>query len=99
MSIQPAENLYHIPFSLAFSILMLIVLHGTSLIKIVIILSLNYVIAKLCRGSKLGPVLTWIFNAAILFLNETQDGYRFAHVHPSLQYLASLPHSVSLIEF
>ena len=84
---QVTDNLHHIPFSLAFSVCMLVALHGTSVLKIFIILSLNYLIAKTCRGSKVGPAVTWVFNAAVLFLNETQEGYRFASIHPSLQYL------------
>ena len=81
------DNLYRIPFSLAFSSFMLVALHGTSVLKILLILSLNFLIAKVSGKSKTGPILTWIFNIAILFLNETQDGYRYADLHPSLGYL------------
>ena len=87
MSRQPTDNLHSIPFSLGFSLLMLIVLHGTSILKILAILSLNYAIVKIGRGSRLTPIITWIFNAAVLFLNETQEGYRFSAIHPSLGYL------------
>ena len=96
-----ANNLYHIPFSIAFSAFMLTVLHGTSVLKILVILSINYLIATVFGGSKTGPVLTWIFNIAVLFLNETQDGYRYANLHPSLEYLVcplrSVPKKLDLL--
>ncbi|KAJ3550711.1 hypothetical protein NM688_g5016 [Phlebia brevispora] len=89
-AVRFTDNLHHIPFSLAFSMLMLIILHGTSVLKIFAILSINYLIAKLGRGSKVAPVLTWVFNGAVLFLNETQDGYRFSSLHHSLERLDKL---------
>ncbi|KAF8650593.1 hypothetical protein AX16_005178 [Volvariella volvacea WC 439] len=78
-----------IPFNLAFSILMLLGLHGTSIIKILLILTTNYVIGKACRGHMLGPILTWIFNAAVLFANDIFDGYRFGALMPALESLDS----------
>ncbi len=74
-----------VPFLLIFSTIMLSALHGTSILKIAVILSLNYAIAKACGGSKLGPLLGWVFNGAVLFANEWSEGYRFASIHPSLQ--------------
>jgi hypothetical protein len=62
-------------------------LHGASVLKIFVILCLNYSIAKICKGSKLGPVLIWIFNGAVLFANERNSGYRFGKFHPSLELL------------
>ncbi|KAI0766788.1 MBOAT-domain-containing protein [Irpex lacteus] len=74
-----------VPFLLIFSTIMLSALHGTSILKIAVILSLNYAIAKACGGSKLGPLLGWVFNGAVLFANEWSEGYRFASIHSSLQ--------------
>jgi hypothetical protein len=68
---------------------MLLGLHGASILKIFAILALNYSVAKVCKGSKLGPVLTWIFNGAILFANEINSGYQFGNFHPSLELLVS----------
>ena len=84
------DNLYLIPFLVTFSFLFLMGLHGTSIVKVLIILSINYLIATLSGASKAGPVLTWVFNMAILFANETYSGYKFASVHPSLALLVSL---------
>ncbi len=83
------DNLHLIPFLLTFSVVMVVVLHGTSILKIFAILSINYLIAKFFRGSRLSPLLTWIFNTAVLFANELYAGYRFAALHSSLKYLVS----------
>lgn len=84
-------KLHRIPFLVCFSVLVVIVLHGFSTLKIALILTLNYYIAKISSSksytSKLGPALTWVFNLAVLYLNETYDGYRFVHIHPSLKYM------------
>lgn len=80
----PSDKLYLIPFFLAFSALYLTGLHGTSIFKILFILTANYWIAKTSKGSRVGPLLTWIFNVLILFGNETYGGYRYASLHPSL---------------
>ncbi|OCH89613.1 MBOAT-domain-containing protein [Obba rivulosa] len=77
-------------FLLLFSFCLMLGLHGASVIKIFVILSVNYAIAKSCQGSRLGPLLTWVFNAAVLFANETYDGYVFASIHPSLAALDSI---------
>ncbi|KAJ7594897.1 MBOAT, membrane-bound O-acyltransferase family-domain-containing protein [Mycena floridula] len=76
-----------ISFNLIFSFLFLCGLHGTSVIKIYIILALNYLIAKSSSGSKLGPAWTWGFNIAILFLNTRYDGYYFGDLLPALEFL------------
>jgi hypothetical protein len=66
---------------------MLLGLHGTSIVKIFIILTANFAIAKLGRGRKWALFVTWIFNGGILFANEWNSGYTFAALHPSLQML------------
>ncbi|KAG2114825.1 MBOAT, membrane-bound O-acyltransferase family-domain-containing protein [Suillus clintonianus] len=83
----PSDKLYLIPFFLAFSALYLIGLHGTSIFKIIFILTTNYWIAKTSRGSRMGPLLTWIFNVLVLFANDIYGGYRYANFHPSLEVL------------
>lgn len=70
-----------------FAAIYLVGLHGTSIFKIISILSANYWIAKASRGSRTGPLLTWIFNGLILFANETYGGYQYASFHPSLEVL------------
>jgi hypothetical protein len=79
---------------------MLIALHGTSVLKIFPILTANYLISKSFRGSKLGPLFSWIFNGVVLVMNDRYGGYRFGRIIPSLAYLvclsfalASFPHT------
>lgn len=75
-----------------FSLLFLLGLHGSSIIKVIAILSVNFLVAKLCKSSKIGPVLTWTFNIGILFLNDRYSGYRFGELHQSLEYLVCESH-------
>ncbi|KAI0091274.1 MBOAT, membrane-bound O-acyltransferase family-domain-containing protein [Irpex rosettiformis] len=82
---QRTDRLHLVPFLLTFSLVMLTALHGTSILKMAVILSLNYAIAKSCRGSKLAPLLAWVFNGGVLFANEWGEGYRFGNIHPGLQ--------------
>ena len=83
-----SQNRLHLaPFLAIFSFLMLLVLHGASAFKVALILSVNYLIARLCRGSKAGPILTWVFNGLVLFANEKNSGYLFASLHPELEFL------------
>lgn len=83
LSSATSNNLHHIPFLVYFSVIMLIGLHGTSIIKIFVILGINYAIAKDGRERKWTPLVTWAFNGAVLFMNEWNSGYRFASIHPS----------------
>lgn len=78
------SNLYLVPFLVMFSTVMLFALHGSSALKVFAIMSANYVLAKACGASKAGPVLTWVFNALVLFGNERYSGYRYGDFHPWL---------------
>ncbi|KIM44491.1 hypothetical protein M413DRAFT_17568 [Hebeloma cylindrosporum] len=82
------SNLYLIPANVVLSIITVVALHGSSSLKIFAIISLNFVIAKKCRASFLGPLLTWLFNGLVLFSNELYHGYRF-NVLPGLSALDS----------
>jgi protein-cysteine N-palmitoyltransferase HHAT len=68
---------------------MVAALHGTSAIKILLILYGNYTISKVCQGKKAAPILTWIFNGAVLYLNEVYAGYKFGSLHESFGFLVS----------
>ncbi|ESK97357.1 glycerol transporter [Moniliophthora roreri MCA 2997] len=81
------DNLHLLPFNLFCSLLFLSGLHGTSIIKILGILTINFTIAKVCKASRLGPILTWVFNGMVLFMNDRYNGYRFGDVLPSLEIL------------
>ena len=84
-----ADKTFIIPFINLFAMLYLLGLHGTSTLKIFVILTANYCIGKSFAGSRAGPLLTWVFNSLILFANEWSDGYLFANLHPSLAPLVS----------
>ncbi|KAI0077283.1 MBOAT-domain-containing protein [Panus rudis PR-1116 ss-1] len=86
-SIREEDNLYLVPFIIAFSVLMLIGLHGMSALKVMTIFATNYAIAKYAAGSKLNPILTWVFNVAVLFASEKFSGFHYTSIHPSLGYL------------
>ncbi|KAG6372194.1 hypothetical protein JVT61DRAFT_7987 [Boletus reticuloceps] len=80
----PTDNTSLVPFTNLFAILYLIGLHGTSTLKIFIILTANYYIGKSFAGSRAGLIITWIFNFLILFANEWNEGYLFSSLHPDL---------------
>lgn len=69
---------------------MLLGLHGASALKILIIISINYLISRYSGGSAIGPFFLWVFNGLVLFANETYSGYRFDSLHSSLQFLVWL---------
>ncbi|KAF9554748.1 MBOAT-domain-containing protein [Agrocybe pediades] len=69
------------------SLIMVVALHGSSSVKILLIMAANYTIATKTAGSKLGPLLTWAFNGAVLFANEIYQGYSFGSILPILSFL------------
>jgi len=73
-----------------FSVLLIIGLHGASSLKVFCILALNYLLAKRLGGERLGPLILWVVNLAILFANELNDGHRFGSLHSSLAYLVCI---------
>ncbi|KAK5114723.1 hypothetical protein LTR62_002297 [Meristemomyces frigidus] len=64
-------------FDLVFAIFFIVVLHGVSALKILLILWLNYQIAT-ALPKQYVTASTWTFNIAVLFANELCRGYRFA---------------------
>ncbi|KAF9126743.1 glycerol transporter [Mortierella sp. 14UC] len=81
------QPLYRAYFFLAFSFIYIYFMHGNSLLKIGAIVGVNYAIAKLGGSSRVMPTLTWIFNLAVLFMNEKYRGYNFTDIHSSLAWL------------
>jgi hypothetical protein len=82
-----SDNLHRVPFMAIFSVLLIIGLHGASSLKVLGILAVNYLLAKRVGGERLGPLILWVVNLAILFANELNDGYRFGSLHSSLAFL------------
>ncbi|PLW57223.1 hypothetical protein PCANC_03134 [Puccinia coronata f. sp. avenae] len=71
------------------SALILTVLHGTSVIKILCIVSANYFVSRLLlsRFPRISSILVWTTNLSILFANDYWDGYQFRHLSHSLAFL------------
>lgn len=83
-------RLHSVPFLLGFSTVFLLALHGTSVVKIFGVLATNYSISKYFRGSRLNPLLTWIFNGTVLFTSELYSGYHFGSLHAALGALVGI---------
>ncbi|EED23519.1 glycerol:H symporter (Gup1), putative [Talaromyces stipitatus ATCC 10500] len=66
-------------FDFNFAILFLMGLHGISIVKILLILFVNYKIVKGLPRAYI-PAATWIFNLIVLFANELCDGYPLASI-------------------
>ena len=71
---------------------MLLILHGASTIKVLAILALNYKLAKLKKSGlieRFWPGMVIVGNMLVLFMNERNDGYRFAHLHGAFEVVVS----------
>ncbi|KAG9003064.1 glycerol transporter [Tulasnella sp. 427] len=79
-----------IVFSAIVSLLVLAGLHGSSILKILFILYLNYWTTKRLGATNHAPFAIWALNVSIIFLNEIYDGYKFGAIHPSLAFLDSI---------
>ena len=66
-------------YDLGFALFLLCVLHGFSIVKILIISSVNYLIATKLPRSYVVP-LTWLYNVFVLFANELCRGYSFTSI-------------------
>jgi len=76
------------PFQLVLSLAFVIGLHGTSALKVLTIIMLNYYISRL--PSRTGIAATWAFNILVLVLNEQYRGYSFGAISPALAYLDTI---------
>lgn len=73
-------------FNLLFSFIFLYVLHGLNLLKILVLLTINYYISKNTTGRVL-VISSWAFGISLLFLNELYEGYPFRNCFPPLAFL------------
>ncbi|KAI9480837.1 MAG: MBOAT, membrane-bound O-acyltransferase family-domain-containing protein [Benjaminiella poitrasii] len=80
-------------FNLIVSLIVITSLHGTGLIKVLVIITTSYILGRIGRGSKWNPFLTWTFNLWVLFMNERYNGYTFE----SLFGLAWMDHYQGLL--
>lgn len=74
------KDLQQTYFYLAASAIVVSALHGTSCLKIIVIITISYLIGRSTGGSYWNPFLTWTFNLLILFLNEYYKGYEFESI-------------------
>lgn len=70
-------------FDVPFAAIFLVALHGFSVFKIVVILYINYSMAKKLPRPYL-PIATWVFNVGILFANDICKGYSYAAIFGAL---------------
>ena len=66
---------------------MLTILHGASVLKVLIIISVNYALVKATGGTRLAVPVTWLFNGGVLLANEWYEGYAFANLHSGFAFL------------
>ena len=64
-------------FDVAFACIYILALHGSSALKILALIYVNFQIAKMLPRSYVPPS-TWVFNIAVLFANELGKGYPYA---------------------
>ncbi|WPG98129.1 glycerol uptake protein 1 [Acrodontium crateriforme] len=82
-----------IRYDVVFAAIFLLVLHGISAFKVLLILYLNYQIATALPKQYVGAT-TWIFNISVLFANELCKGYKFVDIAT----IVLPPHSDSTAE-
>ncbi|GAA6033010.1 hypothetical protein JCM8097_000096 [Rhodosporidiobolus ruineniae] len=91
-------------FSAAFSCVLICALHGTSALKIALIMALNWAVVRFGVGGEKGgrgrrgwwrrdwtPFAVWGVNVGVLFANELAGGYQFGRIHSSLAVLDAYP--------
>ncbi|KAK0673351.1 putative glycerol transporter protein [Cercophora samala] len=66
-------------FDFVFALVFLVVLHGFSAIKVLMILGGNYLLAKGLPRRYI-PAGAWVYNICTLFANEVCSGYKFGYV-------------------
>jgi D-alanyl-lipoteichoic acid acyltransferase DltB (MBOAT superfamily) len=76
---------HRISFDAFFAVPFIIALHGVSFVKILLILYMNYRLAK-DLPKKYLVAATWTFNIGILFANELGRGYHFAALARTLGF-------------
>ncbi|KAI7865139.1 MBOAT, membrane-bound O-acyltransferase family-domain-containing protein [Spinellus fusiger] len=81
--------LYRLYFFLSASLIILTILYGSSVLKILIIVSMSYTIGQMFQGSLWNPTLTWVFSLGMLFLNQLYHGYSFESLGQSFAWLDS----------
>lgn len=80
-------------YDFMFGIIFLCALHGSSMLKVLIIVTINYLIAKRLPRESVVPA-TWLFNILTLFANELCKGYPYSQIAlNTLSWTVSDPNS------
>ncbi|KAI8057108.1 glycerol transporter [Syncephalis plumigaleata] len=74
-------------FYLVSSAVFMVIISGSNLIKILLIISINYAIAKIGKGTRWNPIITWIFNLTVLLFNDQFEGYRYGGISSAFEFL------------
>lgn len=79
----PAKSYFYLIFNIVF----LLVLHGSSALKLFGILLINFYLTKLMGKFKWSPAISFIFNFAVLILADLYKGFEFSSLSDSLSFL------------
>lgn len=60
-----------VPFTVVWSLVVAVVMHGTGAIWLILTITLNYFVARLLRESALAPAWAWGFALSLLFASKT----------------------------
>lgn len=74
-----------VSYDLLFATIFLFVLHGTSALKVFVIIYTNYTLAT-GLPRKYIPMTTWLFNISVLFANELCSGYPYSRIAQTLSF-------------
>jgi len=89
----PPRTAARTTFILAFAFPLLLILHGSSLPKMLVILVANFQVSRMAgwggRWTKAVPAVGWAFNLGILFANEIYRGYSWGSLAQGLAWLVS----------
>ncbi len=78
---------WRLAYSLTFSLLFLLIMHGFNTLKIFAILYVNYVATTSFPASRVSVAFAWIWSLLVLYLNHQYQGFAFSDLHPVLAYL------------
>lgn len=75
-------------FLALFTMIYVLALHGSNSIKLILILALNYTLAKVCAGQRVyAPLIIWTFGIGTLFLVHWNEGLPWSVWLPAFSFL------------
>ena len=78
---------WRLAYSLTFSLLFLLIMHGFNTFKIIGIVYVNYVVTTSFPKSRVSVGFAWTWSLLVLYLNHLYQGFAYADLHPALAYL------------